>query len=122
MEILLSSASAEREWDALVKPGRRARPGAVIELEGLAAEVVDKREDGRHRLRFSEPIEPHLDRLGHMPLPPYIHRPDTRRGPRALPDRLRPPARRRRRAHRRPPLHDASSWRRSRPPASRSRG
>jgi S-adenosylmethionine:tRNA ribosyltransferase-isomerase len=84
MEILLVERVAEREWDALVKPGRRARPGAVIEIgeigappERLAAEVVDKREDGLHRLRFSEPIEPHLDRLGHIPLPPYIHRPDT---------------------------------------------
>ncbi len=78
MEILLIEPVAEREWDALVKPGRRARPGARIEIaEGLAAEVMDKREDGRHRLRFTEPIEPHLDRLGHIPLPPYIHRPDT---------------------------------------------
>jgi S-adenosylmethionine:tRNA ribosyltransferase-isomerase len=81
MEILLIEPVGEREWDALVKPGRRARPGARIEIaEGLTAEVVDKREDGpahRYRLRFSEPIEPHLDRLGHIPLPPYIHRPDT---------------------------------------------
>lgn len=78
MEILLIEPVAEREWDALVKPGRRARPGARIEIEaGLTAEVIDKREDGRHRLRFTEPIEPHLDRLGHIPLPPYIHRPDT---------------------------------------------
>jgi S-adenosylmethionine:tRNA ribosyltransferase-isomerase len=78
MEILLVERRGEREWDALVKPGRRARPGAMIELEeGLTAEVIDKREDGRHLLRFTEPIEPHLDRLGHIPLPPYIHRPDT---------------------------------------------
>ncbi len=78
MEILLIEPVAGREWDALVRPGRRARPGARIEIaEGLAAEVIDKREDGRHRLRFTEPIEPHLDRLGHIPLPPYIHRPDT---------------------------------------------
>jgi len=78
IEILLVEPVGEREWDALVKPGRRARPGARFEIgEGLAAEVLDKREDGRHRLRFSEPIEPHLDRLGHIPLPPYIHRPDT---------------------------------------------
>jgi S-adenosylmethionine:tRNA ribosyltransferase-isomerase len=81
MEILLIERVAEREWDALVKPGRRARPGAMFAIgeiaEGLAAEVIDKREDGRHRLRFTEPIEPHLDRLGHIPLPPYIHRPDT---------------------------------------------
>jgi S-adenosylmethionine:tRNA ribosyltransferase-isomerase len=78
MEILLVEPLGEREWDALVKPGRRARPGARFEIgEGLTAEVVDKREDGRHRLRFSEPVEPHLERLGHIPLPPYIHRPDT---------------------------------------------
>lgn len=77
IELLLVERTGEREWDALAKPGRRARPGTVIELEGLTAEVVDKREDGRHRLRFSEPIEPHLDRLGHIPLPPYIQRPDS---------------------------------------------
>jgi S-adenosylmethionine:tRNA ribosyltransferase-isomerase len=81
MEILLLERVADREWEALVKPGRRARPGAVMAIEeGLFAEVVDKREDGpshRYRLRFSEPIEPHLDRLGHIPLPPYIRRPDT---------------------------------------------
>ncbi len=78
MEILLVEPLAEREWDALVKPGRRARPGARFEIgEGLTAEVIDRLEDGRFRLRFSEPVEPHLERLGHIPLPPYIHRPDT---------------------------------------------
>jgi S-adenosylmethionine:tRNA ribosyltransferase-isomerase len=77
VEILLTSRVNDREWDALVKPGRRARPGTVLTLdEGLTAEVTEKEESGRHRLRFSEPIEPHLDRLGHMPLPPYIQRAD----------------------------------------------
>lgn len=77
MEILLVERMGESEWEALVKPGKRAKPGARIELDGgLSAEVLDKRED-RYRLRFSEPIEPHLERLGHIPLPPYIHRPDT---------------------------------------------
>jgi S-adenosylmethionine:tRNA ribosyltransferase-isomerase len=78
MELLLVERLGDREWDALVKPGRRAKPGTVIELEeSLTAEVILKREDGRHLLRFSEPVEPHLERLGHVPLPPYIHRPDT---------------------------------------------
>lgn len=77
IEILLTGKAGERDWDALIKPGRRARPGTVIALdEGLTAEVMDKEETGRHRLRFSEPIEPHLERLGHMPLPPYIQRAD----------------------------------------------
>lgn len=75
MEVLLIEKTGERDWDALVRPGRRARPGTGIAFEGLSAEVVDKRED-RYRLRFSEPVEPHLDRLGHVPLPPYIRRPD----------------------------------------------
>jgi S-adenosylmethionine:tRNA ribosyltransferase-isomerase len=77
MEILLVERVSGCEWDALLKPGRRARPGSSLALDGdLAAEVIDKREDGRHRLRFPEPIEPHLERLGHVPLPPYIQRPD----------------------------------------------
>jgi S-adenosylmethionine:tRNA ribosyltransferase-isomerase len=75
MEVLLVEKLGDREWEALVRPGRRARPGTEIVFEDLSAEVVDKRED-RYRLRFSEPVEPHLDRLGHIPLPPYIHRPD----------------------------------------------
>lgn len=75
MEVLLVEKLGDREWEVLVRPGRRARPGTEIVFEGLSAEVVDKRED-RYRLRFSEPVEPHLDRLGHVPLPPYIHRPD----------------------------------------------
>ena len=75
MEVLLVEKLGDREWEALVRPGRRAKPGVVILFEDLSAEVVEKRED-RYRLRFSEPVEPHLDRLGHIPLPPYIHRPD----------------------------------------------
>lgn len=77
IEILLTEKQGDRDWDALVKPGRRARPRTVISFEdGLEAEVIEKDPDGRHRLRFSEPVEPHLDRLGHVPLPPYIHRAD----------------------------------------------
>jgi S-adenosylmethionine:tRNA ribosyltransferase-isomerase len=76
MEILLIEKTGEREWDALVRPGRRARLGTVLRFgDELTAEVIDKRDD-RYRLRFQEPVEPHLDRLGHVPLPPYIRRPD----------------------------------------------
>jgi S-adenosylmethionine:tRNA ribosyltransferase-isomerase len=78
IELLLVERLGDREWDALARPGRRARPGTVLELDaGLTAEVMAKDESGRHRLRFSAPIEPHLDRLGHVPLPPYIQRPDA---------------------------------------------
>ena len=79
VELLLVEKRGETEWEALAKPGRRTRPGTVIEFAGgtgLTAEVLAKREDGRHLVRFSEPVEGHLDRLGHIPLPPYIKRPD----------------------------------------------
>jgi S-adenosylmethionine:tRNA ribosyltransferase-isomerase len=91
VELLLVEKAGEREWDVLVKPGRKARPGTVLDLdEALSAEVVERPDegngdasgeggeggDGRRRVRFSEPVEPHLDRLGHVPLPPYVKRPD----------------------------------------------
>jgi S-adenosylmethionine:tRNA ribosyltransferase-isomerase len=93
LELLLIEPLSEREWEVLARPGRRARPGAVIEISehagigdegkgatgagsGVFAEVVALAGDGRRRVRFSEPIEPHLERLGHVPLPPYIRRPD----------------------------------------------
>jgi S-adenosylmethionine:tRNA ribosyltransferase-isomerase len=75
MEVLLIEKAGDVEWEALVRPGRRAKPGTVLRFGELSAEVIEKRED-RYRLRFSEPVEPHLDRLGHVPLPPYIRRPD----------------------------------------------
>ncbi len=77
IELLLVEKLGPDEWDCLARPGRKAQPGARLEIgEGLAAEIVAKRADGRHRVRFSEPVEPHLDSLGHVPLPPYIARPD----------------------------------------------
>jgi S-adenosylmethionine:tRNA ribosyltransferase-isomerase len=77
VELLLVERLGAAEWDCLARPGRKARPGARLELApDLTAEVVAKREDGRHRIVFSQPIEPHLERLGHVPLPPYIARAD----------------------------------------------
>lgn len=77
VEVLLAERSSELEWTALVKPGRRARPGTVLQFgEGVAATVLDREEDGRHRLRFDRDVTAHLQRLGHVPLPPYIKRPD----------------------------------------------
>jgi len=77
IEVLLAEKQGQLRWDALVKPGRRARPGTVIDFEeGLSAEVESKGEDGRHGLCFSQEVEPWLEQFGHIPLPPYIKRPD----------------------------------------------
>ncbi|HEX9669340.1 MAG TPA: S-adenosylmethionine:tRNA ribosyltransferase-isomerase, partial [Thermoanaerobaculia bacterium] len=77
MELLLVERLEPAEWEALARPAAKAREGTVLELApGLTAEVVGRGAAGRRRLRFSEAIEPHLERLGHVPLPPYIRRAD----------------------------------------------
>lgn len=68
------------EWLALVRPGRKVRKGDTIQFpEGLEAEVTSWGEHGERRLRFrnAPDIYERLERIGHIPLPPYIHRQDT---------------------------------------------
>ncbi len=77
IELLLVEKHGPRTWDVLAKPARRLRQGTVLELEGgLGAEVIAAGERGRRRLRFAAEVEPHLERFGHVPLPPYIRRGD----------------------------------------------
>jgi S-adenosylmethionine:tRNA ribosyltransferase-isomerase len=77
VELLLVERQEETTWDVLAKPGRAARVGARLWLDGdIEAEVLATSVDGRRRVRFSEPLEPHLERVGHVPLPPYIKRQD----------------------------------------------
>jgi S-adenosylmethionine:tRNA ribosyltransferase-isomerase len=69
-----------REWQVLVRPGRRLHEGSVIELdETLGAVVLDTGERGERTVRLigSGSLEDVLERRGHMPLPPYIKRDDT---------------------------------------------
>lgn len=77
VEIFLVERRGEREWDALTRPGKKTRPGTGVDLApGLTAEVTGRGDGGLHRVRFSEPVEPWLERIGHVPLPPYVKRPD----------------------------------------------
>jgi S-adenosylmethionine:tRNA ribosyltransferase-isomerase len=68
-----------RTWEALVSPGRRIHDDTRLGFGDLnaglylEAEVVSRTELGGRVLRFEEPPRPYLDRLGQMPLPPYIH-------------------------------------------------
>ncbi len=67
-------------WMALVKPGRKAQVGQRIEFDlGLSAEVVARDEFGERTIRFSfdGDIYEALERIGHIPLPPYIRRDDS---------------------------------------------
>jgi S-adenosylmethionine:tRNA ribosyltransferase-isomerase len=67
-------------WEALVRPGRKMRTGEVILFDdSFSAEIVGRAEYGLRTVRLNcagDPFEA-LERAGHVPLPPYIHRPDT---------------------------------------------
>lgn len=76
IEVLLLKRREGNVWETLVKPGKKAKPGTVLDfgeglMKGTVLEVV---EDGNRLIRFDfEGIfEEILDKLGQMPLPPYI--------------------------------------------------
>jgi S-adenosylmethionine:tRNA ribosyltransferase-isomerase len=73
---------AGREWQALVRPGRKMRVGERVFFEGgLEAEIVARGEFGERTLRFSgdDDLWAAFERIGHVPLPPYIKRADEAR-------------------------------------------
>ena len=76
IEILLLKRKEKNIWETLVKPGKKAKPGTrIIFGDGiLVGEVVDVVEEGNRLIRFTYEgvFEEILDRLGEMPLPPYI--------------------------------------------------
>jgi S-adenosylmethionine:tRNA ribosyltransferase-isomerase len=82
VEVFLTRQLDPQIWEALVRPGRKMQTGErVIFGEGeLEAEVISRGELGMRTLRFvsrdTSSVAAHLERLGHIPLPPYIHRTD----------------------------------------------
>jgi len=78
---LLRTVSADgRDWEALVRPGRKLPVGERIRFAGdLQAEIVGRGEFGERTLRFagSGDLFAEFEKIGHVPLPPYIRRPDT---------------------------------------------
>jgi S-adenosylmethionine:tRNA ribosyltransferase-isomerase len=82
VEVFLTRQVDPQTWEALVRPGRKMQSGErVLFGEGeLEAEVISRGELGLRTLRFvsrdTRSVSEHLDRLGHVPLPPYIHRTD----------------------------------------------
>ena len=76
IEILLLKRKENDVWETLVKPGKKCRPGARVVFGNgeLKAEIVDVLEDGNRLVHFEYEgiFEEVLDRLGQMPLPPYI--------------------------------------------------
>ena len=76
IEILLLKRRQNDVWETLVKPGKKAKPGTkIIFGDGLlTGEVIDVVDDGNRLIQFSYEgiFEEILDKLGQMPLPPYI--------------------------------------------------
>lgn len=76
IELLLLKRLDGDRWETLVKPGKKAKTGTKIQFgEGiLTGEIVDIVEEGNRIIQFSYTgiFEEILDRLGEMPLPPYI--------------------------------------------------
>lgn len=75
MEFLLLRRINETDWECLVKPGRKARPGRTFKVnDELSVTVLESLEDGNRivRLNYDGIFEEVLDRAGEMPLPPYI--------------------------------------------------
>ncbi len=78
IEFLLLKRLNRDDWDAIVRPGRRLKPGTLCSFGGglLRAQVLDSVEEtGGRTVRFlyDGVFEELLDKLGEMPLPPYIH-------------------------------------------------
>jgi S-adenosylmethionine:tRNA ribosyltransferase-isomerase len=101
IEVLLTQQIAPHTWSALVRPARKVQPGETLQFFAnltpkagvphssqsprdewevrplLSAEVLSSGDFGERTLRFAPDPHflEHLERIGHMPLPPYIHRP-----------------------------------------------
>jgi S-adenosylmethionine:tRNA ribosyltransferase-isomerase len=82
IEVLLLKETSRNDWWALLRPGKRVRPGTRLTFhsgsvnEAIEATVVEKNEEGHCRLGFQgdDDIRDLLERFGEIPLPPYIAR------------------------------------------------
>lgn len=86
VECLLLRRLDRERWEALVHPGQKLKPGKRMVFEGqgmvLRGEILERHFHGRRTIRLQAEggldVEPVIDAIGHVPLPPYIHRPDER--------------------------------------------
>ena len=82
VEVFLTRQLDFQTWEALVRPGRKMPTGERLLFgdDELEAEIISRGELGLRTLRFvsrdTRSVPEHLERLGHIPLPPYIHRGD----------------------------------------------
>lgn len=79
-EILLLKPLGDARYEAMVSPGGKLKPGRRVDIApGFAAEILEVTERRTRivRLKSEVPIDEAIERFGHVPLPPYIQRPDA---------------------------------------------
>ena len=81
VEVLFANPISERTWEVMLRPGKRVREGDRIDLDdGVAFRVRERRDHGLRLVELETSGEASvadvLERYGHLPLPPYINRPD----------------------------------------------
>lgn len=73
VELLLLRRENDRDWEVLVG-GKGLHTGIKLLIEdGPGCEIITEMEGSRRKIHFEKPIEPFFSRIGHIPLPPYIH-------------------------------------------------
>lgn len=73
VELLLLRRRDALTWEALVG-GKGLRVGKMLKIEdGPQVEIIEFLDGSERLIKFMEPIEPYFDKVGHVPLPPYIH-------------------------------------------------
>lgn len=79
-----ADAAGAELWEALVHPGQKLKPGARVVFPGpttIHGEILERRFFGRRTVKLwtesGTPVDEAVDAIGHMPLPPYIKRPDS---------------------------------------------
>jgi S-adenosylmethionine:tRNA ribosyltransferase-isomerase len=80
VEIFLTKQITENTWEALVRPGKKMRTGErIVVSDELSAEILGRGEFGERVVRLDAcgDLFEVLDKVGHMPLPPYIRRADS---------------------------------------------
>src|SRR5215471_21829952 len=79
-EILLLKPLGDARYEAMVSPGGKLKPGRRVDIApGFAAEILELTERRTRivRLESELPIDDAIERFGHVPLPPYVERPDA---------------------------------------------
>ena len=73
MELLLLKKHSEVIWEAIVGGKRLIEGKEIIASDGLRGKIIQVLDSSKRLIEFSEPVEQHINKIGNVPLPPYIH-------------------------------------------------